>query len=118
MPTRGLVRSGPYRGTRPGGHRLPEPPEHRGPDLPTAGIPGPGGIGREGVAAASFVVEGMTCGGCAGSVAATVRRADPAARIEVTLDGGEVSVSGGHGDENALLRAPVADGWRARIVTA
>ena len=62
----------------------------------------------------SFVVENMTCGGCAKGVTATVKQADPQAQVEVKLDGKQVSVSGGQADAPTLLRALEADGWRAR----
>lgn len=49
-------------------------------------------------------VDGMTCGGCVKSVTGAVRRADPAATVEVDLQTGIVRVETGVPRE-ALARA-------------
>ncbi len=81
------------------------------------GIPICDGTEQENSAVANFVVENMTCGGCAKGVTATLKHADPAAHVEVRLDSKEVAVSGGRADSAALLRALEADGWKACAVT-
>ena len=64
---------------------------------------------------ARFVIGNMSCGGCVASVTATLRQADPAARVEVVPDRREVTVSGGRADDLALLHALEADGWQASM---
>ncbi|MCP3668899.1 MAG: heavy-metal-associated domain-containing protein [Gammaproteobacteria bacterium] len=42
----------------------------------------------------TFIVKGMSCGGCVGSVEQAIKAAAPAASVEVFLDGGLVKVDG------------------------
>ncbi len=44
----------------------------------------------------TYKVDGMTCGGCVGSVKRALSAALPAAQIEVSLERGEVRVEGEH----------------------
>ena len=46
-------------------------------------------------------VEGMTCMGCVKSVETALKKADPAARVEIDLDSGRVDVDGALGFEAA-----------------
>ena len=64
---------------------------------------------------ANFVVENMSCGGCAKGVTATLKQVDPTAQVEVQLDTKQVSVGRGRADASTLLLALEADGWRARV---
>lgn len=51
-----------------------------------------------------YKVEGMTCGGCTGSVTRALERALPGAAVVVSLDEGTATVSGAH-DEAAARKA-------------
>ena len=55
----------------------------------------------------TYKVEGMTCGGCVRSVTHALERALPGAKIEVTLEGGQVVVDGAH--EAAQVKEAVED---------
>ncbi|MDB5370051.1 MAG: copper chaperone [Roseomonas sp.] len=63
-----------------------------------------------------FVVENMGCGGCAKGVKATVKSADPEARIDVYLDRKEVAVNGGRADQDTLRNALREAGWKAEAL--
>ena len=56
---------------------------------------------------ATYKVDGMTCGGCVGSVERALSAALPAARIEVSLEAGEVRVEGDH--EASAVKSAVED---------
>ena len=60
-----------------------------------------------------FVIENMHCEGCAKGVTATVKEADPSARVDVRIEGKEISVSGGRLGDDALRSALQAGGWKA-----
>ena len=45
---------------------------------------------------ATYKVEGMTCGGCAASVAKAIQRVSPELQVDVKLEGGRVTVRGDH----------------------
>jgi len=60
-----------------------------------------------------YRIENMTCGGCAKGVTATVKEADPAARIEVALDRREVAVEAPGADAAAIEAALREAGWNA-----
>mgnify|MGYP002640436350 FL=1 len=40
----------------------------------------------------TYLVKGMTCGGCVKSVTNAIQHADPSAKVSVELEGGKVSV--------------------------
>lgn len=54
-----------------------------------------------------YLVKGMSCGGCAGSVEQAIKAVAPAATIEVVLDGGLVKVEGV--DDDALVQKAIED---------
>lgn len=54
-----------------------------------------------------YLVKGMSCSGCAGSVEQAIKAVAPAATIEVVLDGGLVKVAGV--DDDALVQKAVED---------
>lgn len=56
---------------------------------------------------ATYKVEGMTCGGCVGSVERALKAALPENRVTVSLDEGEVSIDGQH--EAAAVQSAVED---------
>ncbi len=60
-----------------------------------------------------FRVEGMTCGGCARSVSAAVRGADPGAAVEVDLPSKTVSIESSTAPEQ-FQRAIEQAGYHAR----
>ena len=47
----------------------------------------------------TYLVDGMTCGGCARSVAGAITRAAPDAKVEVDQPTGRVTVSGAIAEE-------------------
>lgn len=55
--------------------------------------------------ATTYLVEGMSCGGCARSVTNAVQKAAPGTTVTVDLEGGRVTVDG-DADE-ATVRAAV-----------
>lgn len=52
----------------------------------------------------TYKVEGMTCGGCTGSVTKALERALPGAAVTVSLEEGTAKVTGEH-DEAAAREA-------------
>jgi copper chaperone len=60
---------------------------------------------------ASYRIGGMTCGGCANAVTRAIKRLDPAARVQVDLAAGQVSVDGVCSRE-AVQSAVEAAGFR------
>ena len=60
-----------------------------------------------------YHIANMTCGGCAKGVTATLREADPAARVEVALDRREVTVTPAAADRAAIEHALREAGWEA-----
>ena len=57
--------------------------------------------------AKTYVVKGMSCGGCAGSVEQAIKAAAPTASVEVILDGGLVKVAGV--EDDALVQKAIED---------
>ncbi len=55
----------------------------------------------------TFIVKGMSCGGCAGSVEQAIKAVAPAASVEVVLDGGLVKVEGV--EDGAVVQKAVED---------
>lgn len=53
----------------------------------------------------TYRVDGMSCGGCARSVAGAISKAAPTAKVDVDLDGGRVTVAGEI--EEAVVRKAV-----------
>jgi len=51
----------------------------------------------------TYLVKGMTCGGCVRSVEAAIREQAPGAKVSVDLPTGKVTVEGA--DEAAVKRA-------------
>ena len=47
----------------------------------------------------TYIVQGMTCGGCVRSVTSAIERAVPGARVQVDLQTGRVAVDGAHQPE-------------------
>ena len=56
---------------------------------------------------ATYKVDGMTCGGCTGSVQRAVSAALPGVQVEVSLERGEVHIAGAH--EAAAVKAAVEE---------
>ncbi|PLY16580.1 MAG: heavy metal transporter [Sedimenticola sp.] len=54
-----------------------------------------------------YKVEGMSCGGCSSSVEQAIKAAAPGALVEVTLEGGLVTVSGV--DNDSVIQQAVED---------
>ena len=54
--------------------------------------------------AQTYVVEGMSCGGCARSVAEAIAKAAPGVKVEVDHPSGRVSIEGSI-DETVLRKA-------------
>ncbi len=52
----------------------------------------------------TYLVEGMTCGGCVRSVTNAVQAALPDASVDVALEAGTLTISGAH-DEAAVRQA-------------
>lgn len=65
-----------------------------------------------------FRIPNMTCGGCAKGVAATVREADPRARVQVDLERREVAVESATAGADALDRVLRDAGWRSERLAA
>ena len=55
----------------------------------------------------TYIVEGMTCGGCVRSVTSALERALPQARVEVELETKRVRIEGRH--EVDAVRQAVED---------
>ncbi len=58
-----------------------------------------------------YRVGGMTCGGCARSVTGAITRALPAAKVEIDVKSGVVSVDGVTGGGDAIRKAVEAAGF-------
>jgi copper chaperone len=54
-----------------------------------------------------YKVEGMSCGGCAGSVEQAIQAAVPGASVAIELEGGLVTVEGV--DDDSLVQQAVED---------
>lgn len=52
----------------------------------------------------TYIVKGMTCGGCVNSVTNAIKHADPTATVDVVLDSGHVTVDSTM-DEAAIKNA-------------
>lgn len=65
-----------------------------------------------------FHIPNMTCGGCAKGVTATLREADPAARVEIALETREVSIGNATRDAANLEAALREAGWQAERLAA
>lgn len=59
----------------------------------------------------TFKVTGMTCGHCQRAVIQAIQTLDPAARVEVDLGAGSVSVDSAL-DEQAIREAIIAEGYQ------
>nr|MBF0682406.1 heavy-metal-associated domain-containing protein [Pseudomonas sp.] len=59
----------------------------------------------------TFKVTGMTCGHCQRAVIQAIQTLDPAARVEVDLGAGSVSVDSAL-DEQAIREAITAEGYQ------
>ncbi|ONH84212.1 hypothetical protein APZ41_005190 [Roseomonas mucosa] len=59
-----------------------------------------------------FVIQNMSCGGCAKGVTATVKAADPGAQVEVELETRRISITGARADSETLSQALAAKGWK------
>jgi len=55
----------------------------------------------------TYIVKGMTCGGCVNSVTNAIQHADPAAKVSVELESGRVSIDGGMSED--AVRTAVED---------
>ncbi len=55
----------------------------------------------------TYKVEGMSCGGCSGSVERAIKAAAPGVTVQVELEGGLVTVGGINDD--ALVQRAVED---------
>ena len=53
---------------------------------------------------ATYKVDGMTCGGCVGSVQRALNAALPETQVQVSLEKGEVNIAGAH-DADAVKTA-------------
>lgn len=60
-----------------------------------------------------FVIRNMSCGGCAKSVTAAVKAADPSAQVDVELETRLISITGASADAGTLSQALAAKGWKA-----
>lgn len=65
-----------------------------------------------------FHIPNMTCGGCAKGVTATLREADPAARVEIALERHEVSIGNATRDAASIQAALRDAGWQAERLAA
>jgi copper chaperone len=65
-----------------------------------------------------FHIPNMTCGGCAKGVTATLKEADPAAKVEIALDTRQVTLAGESADAAAIEKALQEAGWDAARIAA
>ncbi|MET3525635.1 heavy-metal-associated domain-containing protein [Phenylobacterium koreense] len=61
-----------------------------------------------------FEVEGMTCSHCAQTVTAAVKGAAPAAQVQIDLETGRVSVTGGDDRRDAVAAAIKEAGYAVK----
>ena len=66
----------------------------------------------------TFEVSGMTCGHCVRVVTEAVNATDPAAKVEVDLPAGRVTVQGGTASPDRIAQALAAEGYPARPLAA
>ncbi len=62
-------------------------------------------------------IANMTCGGCAKSVTASLRQADPRAKIDIKMDTREAAMTS-TADTARLKQALREGGWRAERIPA
>jgi len=65
-----------------------------------------------------YRIANMTCGGCVKGVTATLREADPAARIDIALDRQEASITPATANAAQIEQALREAGWDTERLAA